>query len=159
MVGSFDMGPNKTNVDLFKFLIDKAFTEASLFYTRCSVFLGLQVLFSGFALKELLPVSNSTTTSRTVVLLAVAIGLGISVVWFFVNKKGIKYNRSWLADARRLVESDEYLTATVQSALDNPGLQKASGGCTAHLGCALFFEPVRVSDLPELRKAKMRISA
>lgn len=117
---------DKARLDLFKFLVDKGFAEATLFYTRSTVFFGLQLAFVGFFLstivKEYKPADSSAGMVYLSLLLTCGLGFAVNVAWFFVNARSIAYNRSWLRDAIRLCDEDNFLKQWVQSALKNPGM-------------------------------------
>jgi len=112
-------------LDMVRFLVDKGFVEAGLFYTRCSVFLAVQVIFAGYALKERPPSGVADKRGHATLRLVSVVGFAICLVWFFVNLRSISYNRAWLADARSLICSDPVLEELFRtSVLKTPGLDK-----------------------------------
>lgn len=112
------------NIEMFKFLVERAHAEASLFYIRNGVFLSLQVVVIGQILKGILDGSIVSSSSAYLVKWVSIVGLIVSAIWLFVNHKSVCYNRAWLADARNLRDKDAFLRDTIMKSLGTPGIEK-----------------------------------
>ncbi len=96
-----------TEVDLFKFFIDKAYVENGLLYTRSAVFTSLLVLIAGFAIKELALAEKRSRRTRSALILVALLGLGMSVAWFFVCQRSVESMQAWHRDAHRIATNSE----------------------------------------------------
>lgn len=111
------------DLDLIKFLVERAHGEARLFYVRNAVFLGLHAL----AFREVFQTINSTSCINSIVPALTWICIGgviVGISWVAVNMRSMYYNWVWLKDARKIAESNEYLSSRLQNSLGIPGMQK-----------------------------------
>ena len=128
------------NLEALKFLMDCAFREASLFWSRNNVFLiaNLATFSAAFAYLT----GQDTSVAWPVRLGLSLFGVAMCVIWVLVIKAGRHMNHSWTEQAKKLAAtlgSDEIKQALDGTPSDAVSKESPTGATLLMYGLAIMF--------------------